>query len=77
MRVVNVSDIPQTIYKNTVTTECEIVLDSSVVSFQDQSCDEMDDQTVNKIDPLKVPQEHASVPDHIKVVLDSCRNNLD
>lgn len=76
MRVVNVSDIPQTIYKNTVTTECEIVLDSSVVSFQDQSCDEMDDQTVNKIDPLKVPQEHASVPDHIKVVLDSCRNNL-
>lgn len=35
VRVVNVSDTPQTIYKNTVTTECEIVLDSSVVSFQD------------------------------------------
>lgn len=48
MLVVDVSDIPQTIYKNTVTTECEIVLDSGVVSFQDQSCDEMDAQTMNK-----------------------------
>lgn len=76
VRVFNVSDTPQTIYKNTVTTECEIVLDSSVVSFQDQSCDEMDAQTLKKIDLLKVPQKHVYVLDHIKVVLDSCINNL-
>lgn len=59
VRVFNVSDTPQTIYKNTVTTECEIVLDSSVVSFQDQSCDEMDAQTLNKIDLLKLPQKRV------------------
>lgn len=59
VRVFNVSDTPQTIYKNTVTTECEIVLDSSVVSFQDQSCDEMDAQTLNKIDLFKVPQKRV------------------
>lgn len=59
LRVFNVSDTPQTIHKNTVTTECEIVLDSSVVSFQDQSCDEMDAQTLNKIDLFKVPQKRV------------------
>lgn len=36
----------------------------------------MDAHTLNKIDLLKVPQKHLYIPDHIKVVLHSCRNNL-
>jgi hypothetical protein len=76
VRVVNVSDSVQTIYKNTVTTECEVVRESDVLSFQNESDNETDTHTLNNLDILKVPQEQELVPDHVKVVLDSCKNDL-